>query len=147
VPRQMRQALSLVEDIIAEEIREHVKPVRKMAQNPVTVWLPESGHVQLCIPLPLPVHRLDELPDWSPYAKKVKVALDQITPDAKLFVDFYKNASNYLMPANGVRSPQTEVIRQRPNPNRSRYQPRVEYESARRYRPRHQRYRKGRNRH
>ncbi|GFS10552.1 microsomal triglyceride transfer protein large subunit [Elysia marginata] len=70
-----KRVLMLIREIVEDELKEYAEDLQGLYQNPITVWLPDSGEVQAEFRLPMEVSRLDEMPDFTPLMNQISAKM------------------------------------------------------------------------
>jgi len=86
IQQNIEHIVTLLKDIVAEELKELSTEYSRTNKNPITYWAPEQAEIQADLALPFEMKNLQSGPDFSPLVKKVeKVANDVAVylPDQK----------------------------------------------------------------
>jgi len=105
----IKNIMLLLVDIIEDELKQITQETQGKFKNPITVWLPEQGEMQMELPLPMDVERLDEVPDMSPIVIRVEKVANDISfylPDQSTWESIKHNV-NKMLPA---REKEEEII-------------------------------------
>ncbi|XP_012935328.2 uncharacterized protein LOC101854071 [Aplysia californica] len=94
--KNLGRAMTLLREIVEEELKEMTTEVKALYQNPITVWMPEQGEIQAQLALPFDLQRLDQVPDVSPLVNKVEeIGQEVVTylPDHSTWEDIKQTVS------------------------------------------------------
>ncbi|XP_012938713.2 uncharacterized protein LOC101848113 [Aplysia californica] len=99
--KNLASIMTLLREIVEDELKEFTIQTKSLYQNPITVWMPEQGEIQVQLPLPFTLRRLDQVPDLSPLVNKVEEIGQEVVsylPDQGTWKDVKKVVSD-LWPA------------------------------------------------
>lgn len=94
--KHLRSIVTLVKDIIADEMEVYASHFRFLRDSRVTVWNPDGGEVQVEVSLPVAMETLDSMPDVTPIVREYNNAISTVNnyvPDRETIQDMYNNVS------------------------------------------------------
>lgn len=91
--KHLRSIVTLLKEIVQEELEVYTRHFRFLKDSHVTVWDPEHGEIQAEIRLPVAMETLDSMPDMTPLVEQYNDAVDNLVPDMDTVQYFYDNVS------------------------------------------------------